>query len=65
MQMKQNRNNNLLFIVVMVSLFGCALLFGWLVGAKSNTNPRNEYNETIESFENDYVNRELDKLNDK
>ena len=63
--MKQNRNNNLLFIVVMVSLFGCALLFGWLVGAKSNPNPRNEYNDTIESFENDYVNRELDKLNDK
>lgn len=49
----------------MVSLFCCALFFGWLVGAKSNTNPRNEYNETIESFENDYVNRELDKLNDK
>tara|TARA_B110000114_G_scaffold180626_1_gene216753 strand:- start:635 stop:826 length:192 start_codon:yes stop_codon:yes gene_type:complete len=63
--MKKGKSKTFLFLLVMTSLFGFSMLFGWLVGAKSNPNPRNEYYSVIDSFENDFVNTEIDKLNDK
>ena len=61
--MKNNLKEILKLVIVLLSLFGIMFFFGWFTGAKSNTNPRNEYNDTIESFENDYVNNKLDSIN--
>lgn len=39
--------------------------FGWFTGASTPNHIENGYINNIESYENDFVERELDKLNDK
>ena len=52
-------------IVVILSLFVFSLIMYFVFGVNKGVIRTNEYNDVIESYENDFVERELNKLNDK
>jgi energy-coupling factor transporter transmembrane protein EcfT len=63
--MKNNLKEILKLFIVLLSLFGIMFFFGWFTGASTPNHIKNGYINNIESYENDFVERELNKLNDK
>ena len=52
-------------ILAILLLFVFSLIMYFVFGVNKGVIRTNEYNDVIESYENDFVERELNKLNDK
>ena len=63
--MKNNLKEILKLFIVLLSLFGIMFFFGWFTGASTPNHIENDYNTILEMNENEFVNSELNKLNDK